>query len=153
MPSPPALFRVSPFFPRVHRLSCLFPFPSSDGLYGHETRLGKRHVSELGNENVADATRFRRFTPMYILLLLTMYPHREQITLAGREDDRDLPASNNISRVCFMGYRLGTKNQELPFDETKIYTRNIIARNRFIYNFIIYKLYIYFLKRIEHVFD
>lgn len=98
------------------------PFPRSSsisfgkpGLYGHETRPGKRHVSEPGNENVADATRFRRWSmraDRCILLLLTI--PTERITLA-RSADHDQLASNNLSRVCFTGRHLVAEREKRHF--------------------------------------
>lgn len=82
--SSPALLLVPLFFyPRacIHRQPpplppLLLDFLRKAGLYGHETRPGKRHVSESGNENVADATRFRRWsTRADRCILLLRYPH------------------------------------------------------------------------------
>lgn len=87
-PSSPVLFRVSPFFsPRSPALSLLAS--SFGGLYGHETHPDKRHVSEPGNENVADATRFRwRSMQTNVYCYYSRYIHGERITLAGRSRPR-----------------------------------------------------------------
>lgn len=83
--SSPVLFYIFPFFPpHTHQLS----LSSFGGLYGHETHPGKRHVSEPGNENVADATRFQWSMPADVYCYYSRYIHGERITLAGRSRPR-----------------------------------------------------------------
>lgn len=80
-------FPVFPSF-SLHRPHLSSPY-SSGGLYGHETHPGKRHVSEPGNENVADATRFRwRSMPADVYCYYSRYIHGERITLVGRNRPR-----------------------------------------------------------------
>lgn len=93
-PSSSALFRVPSFFSRFTGSASL------GGLYGHETRSGKRHVSEPSNENVADATRFRRRSMLVdVYCYYSRYTHMERITLEGRNRLRSTSFQESLANV------------------------------------------------------